>query len=173
MATHEVTNQVPPRVGLDEFEVNIPLREAVLEYGADWAVPHLHRAGRHVGKAQFQRDAQRANTHEPVLHTHDRYGNRIDEVEYDDAYHRVLGAAVGFGAHTSAWAHPGPGANVARAATFMLFAQPNGPQGNVVSKGVNELIIPNYKQTWGAIRKIANRPGNVAHLSFKSQEYQA
>jgi arsenite oxidase large subunit len=66
-----------------------------------------------------------------------------------------------------------PTATAKRKETFMLFAQPNGPQGNVVSKGVNELIIPNYKQTWGAIRKIANRPGNVAHLSFKSQEYQA
>jgi arsenite oxidase large subunit len=55
--------------------------------------------------------------------------------------------------------------------TFMLFAYPTGPQGNVVSKGVNELIIPNYKQTWGAIRKISSSPGNVKHLSFKSQEY--
>jgi putative acyl-CoA dehydrogenase len=152
MATHEVTNQVPPRVGLDEFEVNIPLREAVLEYGADWAVPHLHRAGRHVGTAQFQRDAQRANTHEPVLHTHDRYGNRIDEVEYDDAYHRVLGAAVGFGAHTSAWAHPGPGANVARAATFMLFAQVEPGHACPVSM-TNAAVpamqaTPQIAQTW-------------------------
>ena len=48
-----------------------------------------------------------------------------------------------------------------------------GSQGNVVSQGVNELIIPNYKQTWGDIRKISSTPGNVAHLSFKSQEYQA
>jgi arsenite oxidase large subunit len=64
-----------------------------------------------------------------------------------------------------------PTATAKRKETFMLFAQPNGPQGNVVSKGVNELIIPNYKQTWGAIRKISNMPGNVAHLSFKSQEY--
>jgi arsenite oxidase large subunit len=66
-----------------------------------------------------------------------------------------------------------PTATAKRKETFMLFAQPNGPQGNVVSKGVNELIIPNYKQTWGAIRKISNMPGNVAHLSFKSQEYRA
>jgi arsenite oxidase large subunit len=57
--------------------------------------------------------------------------------------------------------------------TFMVFAQPNRPQGNVVSKGVNELIIPNYKQTWGGIRKISNKPGNAAHLSFKSEEYRA
>ncbi len=54
---------------------------------------------------------------------------------------------------------------------FMLFGYPTGVQGNVVSAGVNEFIIPNYKQTWGAIRKISRMPGNVEHLSFKSQEY--
>ena len=55
--------------------------------------------------------------------------------------------------------------------TFMLFANPNGVQGNVVSPGVNELIIPNYKQTWGAIRKLADAPEGVRHLSFKSQDF--
>ena len=53
----------------------------------------------------------------------------------------------------------------------MLFAYPTGVQGNVVSPGVNEFIIPNYKQTWGDIRKISGMPGSVKHLSFKSQEY--
>ena len=83
----------------------------------------LAAIGRHVGSAAFQRDAELANTHPPVLHTHDRWGNRIDEVEYDDAYHRIIAAAIGAGAHTSAWADPGPGANVDRAAAFFLFAQ--------------------------------------------------
>jgi arsenite oxidase large subunit len=58
-----------------------------------------------------------------------------------------------------------------RRQTFMLFANPNGVQGNVVSPGVNEFIIPNYKQTWGNIRKIANAPEGVRHLTFKSQDY--
>jgi arsenite oxidase large subunit len=58
-----------------------------------------------------------------------------------------------------------------RKQTFMLFAYPTGVQGNVVSAGVNELIIPNYKQTWGAIRKIADAPEGVRHLSFKSFDY--
>lgn len=53
----------------------------------------------------------------------------------------------------------------------MLFAYPTGPMGNVVSKGVNELIIPNYKQTWANIRKIADAPEVTRQLSFKSQEY--
>jgi arsenite oxidase large subunit len=64
-----------------------------------------------------------------------------------------------------------PTATAKRKQAFMLFANPNGVQGNVVSAGVNELIIPNYKQTWGAIRKLADAPEGVRHLTFKSQEY--
>jgi len=70
---------------------------------------------------------------------------------------------------TQAMAWPTPSARAKE--TFMLFAYPTGVQGNVVSAGVNEFIIPNYKQTWGAIRKISSIPGNAKHLSFKSQEY--
>jgi arsenite oxidase large subunit len=72
---------------------------------------------------------------------------------------------------TQAMAYPTPSAR--KGETFMLFAYPTGVQGNVVSKGVNELIIPNYKQTWGSIRKIADAPEATAGLSFKSQEYSA
>ena len=55
--------------------------------------------------------------------------------------------------------------------TFMLFAYPTGVQGNVVSPGVNEFIIPNYKQTWANVRKLADAPEAVKGLSFKSKEY--
>ena len=65
-----------------------------------------------------------------------------------------------------------PTATARRKQTFMLFANPDGVQGNVVSPGVNELIIPNYKQTWGAIRKLSDEPEAVRHLSFKSMEYK-
>ena len=123
MATHEVFNQAPPRVDVDEFGSNTALVEGVARYDAAWAVDDLTRVGRYVGTEEFQRDAERANVREPRLVSHDRHGNRIDEVEYDEAYHRVIRAAVAEGAHTSAWAEPRPGADVARAATFMLFAQ--------------------------------------------------
>jgi arsenite oxidase large subunit len=66
-----------------------------------------------------------------------------------------------------------PVASAKRKQTFMLFAYPTGVQGNVVSPGVNEFIIPNYKQTWGGIRKIADAPEAVRHLTFKSEEYPA
>jgi putative acyl-CoA dehydrogenase len=121
--THRVFNQVPPRVGLDEFETNAPLVEAVTRYDADWAREALGATGRQVGTAEFQHDAVRANRIEPELVTYDPHGNRTDEVEYDSSYQRIIAAAVAAGAHTSAWAAPRPGANVARAATFMLFAQ--------------------------------------------------
>jgi arsenite oxidase large subunit len=70
---------------------------------------------------------------------------------------------------TQAVVYPTPTAK--RKQTFMVFAQPDGVQGNVVSPGVNELIIPNYKQTWAAIRKISDAPEGVRHLTFKSEHY--
>jgi arsenite oxidase large subunit len=70
---------------------------------------------------------------------------------------------------TQSMVYPTPTAK--RKQTFMLFANPNGVQGNVVSPGVNEFIIPNYKQTWGAIRKIADAPEGVRHMTFKSPDY--
>ena len=122
MITHEVLNQAPERVGVNEFEANVALVEAVRAWGAS-AERALTEAGALVGSGDFQRDAELANTHEPVLHTHDRRGNRVDEVEYHPAYHRVIGDAIARGAHTSAWAEPKPGAAVDRAAMFYLFAQ--------------------------------------------------
>jgi arsenite oxidase large subunit len=72
---------------------------------------------------------------------------------------------------TQAMAYPTTTAKAKQ--TFMVFAQPNGVQGNVVSPGVNEFIIPNYKQTWANIRKLADAPEGVKHLTFKSFEYIA
>jgi len=120
---HDVVNQVPPRVELDEFAANTALVEGVAHYGADWAAEQLHRVGRHVGTAGFQRDAELANMQPPRLRQYDRYGVRVDELEYDESYHRVIAANIAEGGHTSALAEPRPGAAVARAAVFMLFAQ--------------------------------------------------
>lgn len=121
--THEVVNQAPPREGLNEYLVNRALGEAVRRFGAQWAAGRLAEAGALVGQPDFQHDAELANTHAPVFSSHDRWGHRVDTVEYHPAYHKIIGAAVEYGAHTSCWADPRPGAHVARAATFMLFAQ--------------------------------------------------
>ncbi|MDW4572738.1 acyl-CoA dehydrogenase family protein [Microbacterium sp. M3] len=122
-ATHYVENQPPWRVDIDEYALNVPLGEAVHAFGGGAAEDRLREAGALVGSEGFQRDAHLANVHTPVAHAHDRWGFRLDEVEYDPSYHRVIGEAIARGAHTSAWADPAPGAHVARAAMFMLFAQ--------------------------------------------------
>ncbi len=71
---------------------------------------------------------------------------------------------------TQAMAYPTPSAK--RGQTFMLFAYPTGVQGNVVNAGTNELVLPNYKQTWANIRKLADAPASAKRLSFKSQHYE-
>ncbi|MFQ4147691.1 acyl-CoA dehydrogenase family protein [Arthrobacter sp. LAPM80] len=127
--THRVTNQPPPRVGVNEYLDNIPLQEYLRSIGdADktgeaGVTGALEATGAVVGSAQFQDDARLAHKNPPVLHTHNKYGQRIDEVEYHPSYHRIMSQAVAAGAHTSAWEHPGRGANAVRAAQFMLFAQ--------------------------------------------------
>lgn len=141
--THAVLNQAPPRTGLDEYADNRPLVEAVAAFGGDWAGPELHEVGVLVGSASFQRDAELANTELPQLATHDRWGHRVDEVTYHPSYHRVIGQAVAHGAHTSAWAHPRPGANVARAATFMLFAQVE--PGHSCPISMTHAVIPSLR----------------------------
>ena len=121
--THEVVNQAPARVDVNEYALHPVLAEAVGRHDAGWADTELTEIGALVGSASFQRDAVLANTLTPTLQAIDRWGNRVDHVEYHPSYHRIMGAAVAHGAHTAAWAEPRPGANVARAAAFMLFAQ--------------------------------------------------
>jgi putative acyl-CoA dehydrogenase len=121
--THDVFNQPPPRVSLDEFTLNTPLVEGVQNHGAGWAAEHLAAAGRLVGSEEFQGWANEANAHRPTLHTHDRYGHRIDQVEYHPSYHQLIRRAIEYGCHTWPWREPRAGAHVARAAVFMLFSQ--------------------------------------------------
>src|SRR6187402_865642 len=120
---HAVVNQVPPRTDIDEYATNTALVEAVTRYDAAWSEEQLHRIGRYVSTPEFQHDAELANKYGPILNQYDRYGNRVDEIEYDESYHRIMAAHLAEGGHTSAWAEPKPGANVARAAVFMMFAQ--------------------------------------------------
>ncbi|WP_338090891.1 acyl-CoA dehydrogenase family protein [Planosporangium thailandense] len=141
--THEVINQAPPRVDLNEYLINPALTEAVKRYDAQWAADHLSEVGSLVGRADFQRDAELANTNPPVFSSHDRWGNRVDAVDFHPAYHRIIGAAVAHGAHTSCWADPRPGAHVARAATFMLFAQVE--PGHACPMSMTHAVVPSLR----------------------------
>jgi putative acyl-CoA dehydrogenase len=122
-ATHEVRNQAPPLVGHDVFTADVALTEAVTRYGAGAAAPELAALGRLAGSADAQRWAAEANAFPPVLRTHDRYGNRLDEVDFHPSWHELMRAAVGAGLTGAPWVDRGPAPHAARAAGLYVWSQ--------------------------------------------------
>ncbi|MFJ5833015.1 acyl-CoA dehydrogenase family protein [Streptomyces sp. NPDC093089] len=129
-STHTVTNQAPPLVGYDVFTSDRALAEAVERHLAPellaQAREELVLLGRASGSAQVREWGELANAFPPRLRTHDRYGVRIDEVEFHPAWHRLLGRSVGAGL-TDAWGRPG--GHVRRAAGFLVASQPEAGHG--------------------------------------------
>ncbi|KRF17232.1 DNA alkylation response protein [Nocardioides sp. Soil797] len=118
--THEVLNQVPLLTGHDTSD-DPALREGIEREGAGWAMGEISELGGLAGSAEAQDWARVAERDKPILHTHDRFGRRVDEVEYTPAYHELMKVAVGHGLHAAPWADERPGAHVARAAKFMVW----------------------------------------------------
>ncbi|RKQ85700.1 putative acyl-CoA dehydrogenase [Mycolicibacterium mucogenicum 261Sha1.1M5] len=182
--THTVKNQPPERVAINEYSEFPVLREAVQTFGAGWADEQLVTTGAHVGTAEFQEDARLANAEGPELVSFDHRGNRIDEVRYHPSYHRIISAAVADGAHTSAWARPRPGAHVARAATFSLYAQIEPGHGCPVS--MTHAVVPALEHqpdlaaTWlprlfktgydGALRAPGEKPGVLMGMAMTEKQ---
>jgi len=129
---HEVTNQVPPLAGHD-VAADEALLTAVGEYDAAWVVPELHALGTLAGSAEVIELSRLANENPPALRTHDRYGHRIDEVDFHPAWHQLLTTAVGHGLHAAPWATAEPGAHVARAAKFFVWTQAEAGHGCPIS----------------------------------------
>ncbi|HXR30861.1 MAG TPA: acyl-CoA dehydrogenase family protein [Solirubrobacterales bacterium] len=122
-ATHEVFNQPPPLEDYNPFDADLPLREALAREGGGWAEERARELGAICGSRRTIRWGFEANERKPVLRTHDRYGNRIDEVEFDSSWHELMHIGVDHGLHAMPWREPGVGAHVARAAMFMLLMQ--------------------------------------------------
>ncbi|MBK3578126.1 acyl-CoA dehydrogenase family protein [Streptomyces sp. MBT65] len=127
-ATHDVTNQPPPLTPYDASE-DAALLEGLRREGADWAEEDVRRLGRAAGSAEAQEWGEQANRHEPELRTHDRYGNRIDEVEFHPSWHRLMGTAVAEGLAGAPWADERPGAHVARTARGLVWGHTDAGHG--------------------------------------------
>ncbi len=121
-ATHEVTNQAAPLAGHNLYATDRALRDALRLHAPQTDEQPRLELGALLGDAAMQTHARLANVHKPSLHTHDRFGHRIDTVEFHPSYHALLGAAVGAGLHATPWAQ-GAGAHLERAAGFMMFTQ--------------------------------------------------
>ena len=133
VSTHEVQNQPPPLEAYDVFSADTALVEAVARHEAGWADERLTAIGTLAGSAEAQEWGRLANDVPPVLHTVDRYGRRVDEVEFHPAWHQLMQVAVSNGLHASSWVDERPGAQVARAAAFSVWSQVEGGHGCPIS----------------------------------------
>ncbi|GGS30799.1 acyl-CoA dehydrogenase family protein [Actinokineospora fastidiosa] len=130
--THAVTNQAPPLAPYDAAD-DAALLEGLRREGADWAEPDIRRLGGLAGGVEAQTWADQANRYPPELRTHDRYGNRVDEVEFHPSWHSLMRVAVAEGGAASAWADGRPGAHVARVAVSLVWGHTEAGHGCPVS----------------------------------------
>ena len=121
--THEVVNQPPALENYNLYEQDIALQEAVQREGAGKAESDLKTFGALAGDAAIIDLGFRANNNKPTFNTHDRFGHRIDEVDFHPSYHELMRLAFENGLHSSPWTDPGKGAHVARAAKYYMHSQ--------------------------------------------------
>ena len=126
--THEVFNQVPSLDGANLYRLDLPLQEWIRRYDGAWAHERLSAYGALAGGALMQAGFL-ANENKPVFKSHDRYGNRIDLVEFHPAYHELMRTAVEHGLPSLPWADPRAGAHVARAGLTYMHSQAEAASG--------------------------------------------
>jgi putative acyl-CoA dehydrogenase len=133
MRTHEVLNQAPPLRDYDPLASDLALADALRREGAGWAEAEVGAFARATASAETIDWGFEANEHPPRLRTHDRTGQRIDEVEFHPAWHALMRLSIGSGVHAGPWRDPGEGAHVARAAKMMLVSQAEAGHGCPIS----------------------------------------
>jgi putative acyl-CoA dehydrogenase len=127
-ATHTVTNQPPPLEGLNLFEQNRPLVEALEREGAGWGAAEAAAVGELAGGEGIRLGFE-ANENPPRLKTHDRFGNRVDQVEFHPAWHRLLESSVAHEAHALPWRTDRPGAHAVRTTLGLTGGQVEAGHG--------------------------------------------
>jgi putative acyl-CoA dehydrogenase len=142
--THEVLNQPPPLADYNAFEADPALAEALIREGGEWGLDRVRDFGAVVASAEALAHAKRAQRNIPVLTTHDRYGNRIDEIDYDPSMHWMLRLGVEREVNSLPWREPRAGAHVVRAGMFHLFNQLD--TGPCCPMSINYAAVPTMRQ---------------------------
>ncbi len=127
--THEVENQPQPLENYNLYLADTALQSAVEREGASWAFSDLIAFGELAGQRESIERGFQANKYQPELRTHDRYGHRIDQVDFHPSYHQLMTTAIEHGLHASPWSDPKSGAHVARAAKYYLHTQVEAAHG--------------------------------------------
>ena len=131
--THQVFNQSVPLEGHDAAGLDAALLEGLQREGGEAHLADVRRIGRLAGDPVHIRNGELANQHPPELRTHDRFGHRVDRVEYHPAYHALMTVAVAEGLAGAPWTDPRPGAHVGRAAKFAVWTQVEAGHGCPIS----------------------------------------
>jgi putative acyl-CoA dehydrogenase len=143
-ATHEVLNQPPPLEDYNAFDADPALQEALEREGGAWGVDRVRDAGAVFFTAEANDHCRRAQRNIPILHTHDRYGHRVDRIEYDPGFHWMLRAGVERELNSLTWRDPRPGSEVIRSAMFYLA---NGlDTGPCCPMSINHAAVPMLRQ---------------------------
>ncbi len=182
--THDVHNMPVDPLVYNAFETDRVLTATIKDRGAAWALPLLGDLGKLIGSRELQELARQANQHVPVLHTHDRFGRRLDRVEFHPAYHELMRLSYGSKVHSLAWTENRPMAQAARAAISYLWNQ--GENGiccpNVMSYSIVPLLRANQEvgREWEAgvlsehydPRHIPSRLKTGIHVAMSMTEKQ-
>jgi putative acyl-CoA dehydrogenase len=143
--THEVFNQPPPLEDYNAFDADAALQEALLREGGDWGAERARRFGAICGSAEARAHSRRAQRNIPRLLTHDRFGSRIDAIDYDPSFHWLLRLGIKSELPSLPWRDPRPGAHTVRAAMFLMF---NGlDTGPACPVAINYAAVPMMRQS--------------------------
>ncbi|TDT33058.1 putative acyl-CoA dehydrogenase [Naumannella halotolerans] len=180
--THQVLNQAPP-LGDYDTSADPVLLDSLVRGGAEWAVDEVSAVGRLAGSEHMRKLGQLAQAHPPQLHTHDRYGNRIDEVEYDPAYHQLMTTAVEHGIAAAPWAENRRGVHLARAAKLLVWTP---EPGHTCPISMSYAVVPALRMSPGIassleprlssrvydpeLRDPATKPGLIAGMSMTEKQ---
>ncbi len=182
--THEVHNQAPPLEGFDAFGQHCALVEGLRREGAGFAEDRAHALGRLAGDPEMLAHGVRANENPPVLRTHDRFGHRIDEVEFHPSYHELMRTSLAHGLHALPWRERRPGAHVARAAMFLTFTRVDA--GHLCPVSMTYAVVPALAATQAlagewvprltstaydpVLRRAADKPGALCGMAMTEKQ---
>ena len=183
-ASHEVANQGLALEGHNSFSSDRVLVEALRREGGEWAEQRASELGEICGRPETIRLGFEANEHPPRLRTHDRFGNRVDEVDFHPSWHQLLSLGVAQGLHALPWREPEPGAHVARGAMFMLLGQVEAGVGCPLSMTYSAIPAlrkqPELAAEWeprftslsydGALRPAAEKPGALCGMGMTEKQ---
>lgn len=141
--THQVENIASDLGDYNLFTTDQPLMEAVAREGGAWGMDEISAFGEKIGRVDYRELGHLANKYTPELDTHDRFGRRVDNVRYHDAYHQLMSTAMENGLHSAPWTDPKPGAHVVRGAKSFMQSQIEAGHGCPVT--MTFAAIPSFR----------------------------